>query len=933
MRLLMAGAAFSMSHAIYSARRKLHRLLTLRSKIFIAFLAMAAISGGLGAYAVRSIGNAGQLTAEIFDGALTSISYARAAATDYALLDAALQRENAHRAPIVADAADLQRIADLRDQLNMDLSIAVERSQSPRARIAAERVRAAIAACDKLRGPSAGQEPQEVDACSADVEDQLDVLVNLTAGQGFHDRERALSQIAAGRRLDLMATIAAIILSGLITWFLTRRLIGPVAAASAAAERIAHGELNTPIPEGSADELGVLLGAMAIMRDNIRDRMAEEVSQRRSAQTRLVDAIESSSEAVVLVDKHGQIVIANSQCGRFLPTLATRLQPGQEFAPVLQSALDHGLIAFEDTELAARLTVPSGPSDELSRDDAGCYVSEAKLPDGRWLRISRSAARDGGFVLISSDITALKQRERELQDSKLTLDAALDNMVQGLCLFDADDKLRVVNRRFCEIYGLKPEQVSFGTEFSTILSAIAAQEVADMPDAEEIARDIRQFIAAQPSGVRIQALSRERMIAVAHTRLAQGGFVATYEDMTERYRAESQIRFMRHHDSLTGLPNRQQLLENLQHHLAVATRGECLAVLALDLDQFKTVNDTLGHTMGDRLLVEVAARLRASAREDDTVARLGGGEFALLLPGLSEPEAAATRAQHVLDAVSTPFDIDGHSLTLGASMGIGLSSAQPSNADTIDSETLLKNAGSALFRAKTEQRGSFCFFEPGMDERMAARRAIALDLRRALAQRQFEVFYQPLVDLKARRLSGLEALLRWRHPERGMISPAEFIPLAEELGLIVEIGKWVLQTACAEACRWPSHVRIAVNVSPVQFRAPNLLMTVRDVLAESGLPASRLELEITESTLLVDSEATLETLHALHEIGVRIAMDDFGTGYSSLGYLGRFPFDKIKVDQSFVRTLEKPDWAWPRAGHPHHGGGGRDRRTIIVSAR
>jgi predicted signal transduction protein with EAL and GGDEF domain len=284
------------------------------------------------------------------------------------------------------------------------------------------------------------------------------------------------------------------------------------------------------------------------------------------------------------------------------------------------------------------------------------------------------------------------------------------------------------------------------------------------------------------------------------------------------------------------------------------------------------------------------------------VARINGGEFAILLPDLAGPEIAATLVQRFLDKLSAPFDVEGHSLLLTASAGIALSLDEP-----IDAKTLMQNAGSALARAKSEQRGTFRFFESGMDARIAARRAIALDLRNALNQDQFEVYYQPLVDLAAERLSGFEALLRWRHPQRGMISPAEFIPLAEELGLIVEIGKWVMQTACEQALTWPAHMRIAVNVSPVQFRAPNLVQTVRDVLATTGLAPTRLELEITESTLLADSDANLSTLRALHELGVRIAMDDFGTGYSSLGYLGRFPFDKIKIDQSFVRDLDNPD--------------------------
>jgi diguanylate cyclase (GGDEF)-like protein/PAS domain S-box-containing protein len=893
----MVEATALMSHATATLRLPRH-LLTLRTKILLAFLGMAAISGGLGAYAVGSIGQAGKLTAEIFDGALTSISYARAASTDYALLASALEREDNRESTQAA-----QHVAYLREELLSDLTIAVTRSQSQRARAAAGRVRAEVARCEDIRSHKApgADFSDSLDQCSADVAEQLDVLVNLVAGQGFHDRERALAEIDSGRDLNILATFAAIVLSALITWLLSRRIIGPVAAASTAAERIASGELDTPIPEGSADELGVLLGAMAVMRDKIRDRMAEEVSQRRSAQIRLVDAIESSTEAVVLVDAQGDIVIANSQTRNFLPDLADRLQPGLIFADVIQAALTDGLLAIDNPEFAASLTGQAGSGTIAEAYDGAC-VSEARLHDGRWLRVSRSTTREGGYVVISSDITPLKLREQELQDSKLSLDAALDNMVQGLCLFDATDRLRVVNRKFCEIHGLEAEQVRLGSEFHEVLAAIAAQGNHDEHNAETIHQDMRRLIAGQRSGVRLQEMSRGRVIAVAHTGLPQGGFVATYEDMTERYRAESQIRFMMRHDVLTGLPNRSQFIEVLEQKRSAANHGERLGVVTLDLEQFKTIVDSMGHAIGDHLLQSVAARLRAVIREDDTIARLEGGEFAVMLLGMSGPEAAAILTQRLLDALAEPFDIDGESLAIAASAGIVLSSGDESAADII-----LKNAGVALARAQAEQRGTFRFFEAGMDEWMAARRTLALDLRRAIGEQQFEVFYQPLVDLKADRISGFEALLRWRHPERGMISPAEFIPVAEELGLIIEIGEWVLHAACMEACHWPEHVKVAVNVSPVQFGAPNLVATVQDALARSGLAPGRLEVEVTESTLLADGERTLATLRALHENGVRIALDDFGTGYSSLSYLRRFPFDKIKIDQSFVRDLEKPD--------------------------
>jgi PAS domain-containing protein len=457
--------------ALPTASRKQRRLLTLRSKILLAFLAMAAVSAGLGSYAVGSMAMAGRLTAEIFDSALTSISYARAAATDYAMLEALLAGHTGRP----ASPAGSDRAKELREQLEMDLSIAASRSHAPRAQAAAARVRTAIAACERTRH-NAGQAPggaadNAIAACSADVAEQLDVLVNLTAGQGFHDRESALAQVASGRRLTMLTTFGAVMLSALITWLLSRRLIGPIAAASAAAERIARGELDTPIPDGAADELGNLLRAMAIMRDNIRDRIAAEVAQRRSAQMRLLDAIENSDSGMMLVDEQGQIVMTNSQNGRFQSDLAKRMKPGMSFPTALRTAVQYGLVASDDPSFAERLA--AAPGTGLAPPPGTVFVGEARLPNNRWIRVSRSATRDGGYTVITNDITTLKWREQELQQSKLYLDAALDNMVQGLCLFDANDKLRVVNRRFCQIYGLRSEQISTGTDFADIMRAIA----------------------------------------------------------------------------------------------------------------------------------------------------------------------------------------------------------------------------------------------------------------------------------------------------------------------------------------------------------------------------------------------------------------------------------------------------------------------------
>jgi len=400
------------------------------------------------------------------------------------------------------------------------------------------------------------------------------------------------------------------------------------------------------------------------------------------------------------------------------------------------------------------------------------------------------------------------------------------------------------------------------------------------------------------------AIIRTKKIAIPGPDGQAEYLLGVSEDIAERKRAEAQIARLAHYDPLTELPNRLLFQKGLSEALARASRREDLvAVHCLDLDRFKTVNDTLGHPIGDALLKAAAERLRRCVREGDTVARLGGDEFAVVQTGLSDPSDATRLATRIVEALAKPFDLQGHQVVVGASVGVAIS---PN--DGSDSAELLKKADMALYRAKADGRGAFHFFERAMDDQLQARRSLEVDLRVALIQGQFELYYQPLFDLASNRVTGCEALLRWRHPTRGMVSPADFIPLTEEIGLIAPLGEWVLREACREASGWPNHVRLAVNLSPAQFRDRRLVATVVSALAESGLPAERLELEITESVLLQDNAANMSILHNLKALGVRISMDDFGTGYSSLSYLRSFPFDKIKIDQTFVRDiLEDPD--------------------------
>ena len=429
-----------------------------------------------------------------------------------------------------------------------------------------------------------------------------------------------------------------------------------------------------------------------------------------------------------------------------------------------------------------------------------------------------------------------------------------------------------------------------------------------------------------------------RIVAVSQRPMQDGGWVAVHEDITERRRAEAKIAHLARHDMLTNLPNRVLFREHLENAFDRIQPGRGFAVHCLDLDHFKTVNDTLGHPIGDELLKLVAARLTEAVPSTDFIARIGGDEFAVVQTNVSRPEQCSQLASRIVELVSRPYDIDGRHIVIGASIGIAIAPNDGANPDL-----LLKNADMALYRAKGDGRGTHRFFEREMDKRLQARRALELDLRKAIANGEFELYYQPILYLQTGKVSGFEALVRWNHPERGMISPVDFIPLAEETGLILPLGEWVLRTACTQAAKWPQPVGVAVNLSAMQFKGRNLVQLTLNALAASGLPASRLELEITESVLLQDETHTLALLHQLREIGVRISMDDFGTGYSSLAYLRNFPFDKIKIDRSFVRDMlvRKDCQAIVRAvvgpgaqpRHHHHHRGHRDQGAARRSPR
>ena len=494
---------------------------------------------------------------------------------------------------------------------------------------------------------------------------------------------------------------------------------------------------------------------------------------------------------------------------------------------------------------------------------------------------SNIAAAMGRIHGLMADQASNHQSELVVQHAKL--EAALENMNQGLCLFDSYDRLVIANRRFTELFGA-PE---LGASAAAVLNGSGLVGLMKLSQTDTAA----VFSCSLPDG---------RNIAVTQRPVRAGGWVATYEDTTERRAAEARLTHMARHDQLTGLANRVVFHEHMRQVLGHPQPDSAVAVLCLDLDRFKAVNDTLGHAAGDVVLRTVAQRLRECTRDTDLIVRIGGDEFVIVQTAANQPAAVTALAHRLIAALSQPVDVDQQQVVIGTSVGIALAEAASDTA-----ETLLRSADIALYRAKADGRGTICFFEAAMDVLVQARRKLELELRSALALQQFELFYQPLVNAEQGGIEGFEALVRWRHPDHGLVSPAVFIPVAEEIGLIGALGEWVISKACFEAAAWPGSIRVAVNLSPAQFRHRSIAEHVQAALELSGLPAGRLELEITESVLLQDDADVMKTLFNLRALGVRISMDDFGTGYSSLSYLRRFPFDKIKIDQSFVQGMVK----------------------------
>ena len=569
------------------------------------------------------------------------------------------------------------------------------------------------------------------------------------------------------------------------------------------------------------------------------------------------------------------------------------------------------------THAAPEYEAPLAAAVAMWRQGVSCpVVYEAVRADGSlvWVESDGKPAAGGGLIVVTRDVSRRRRIEGELAQATVRLDTALNNMTQALVMYDAGERLIVFNARYREMYGLEPDQLRVGMTFREVLAACIGQGRFPGRTVDDVYGERMAFLRRQRSATFVDRPDDGRVVSVTVEMMAGGGWVSTLEDVTERHRAQERIAFMAHHDGLTGLANRALLGERFELALGLSRRsGGQVAVLCLDLDRFKAVNDTLGHAAGDLLLRQVAERLCGITRACDTVARIGGDEFVILQTEGRQPEASGMLASRIAAALAPPFDLDGLPASIGASIGIAL---YPQ--DGTDMDELLRSADTALYRTKGADRGACRFYEPAMDRQVHERQQLERELREAAGTDALTLQYQPIFTLhgrddgqddggdgrsRGRRCTGFEALMRWRHPVRGWVPPLRFIPVAEESGLIVLLGAEALEAACTEAAQWPGGLTLSVNLSPVQFRAGDLVEVVASVLRRTGLAASRLELEVTEGLLIADADGAARALHGLRALGVRVALDDFGTGYSSLGHLQRFPFSRLKIDRSVVASL------------------------------
>ncbi|MBS0532232.1 MAG: EAL domain-containing protein [Proteobacteria bacterium] len=634
-----------------------------------------------------------------------------------------------------------------------------------------------------------------------------------------------------------------------------------------------------------------------IVRQLARQHRASQ-EQLELEKTRLDTAINNMSQGLLLFDSSERLIVCNRRYIEMYGLSPDVIKPGCTFREAIEHRQATGSFGG-DLDQYCRDTL---------RDTAREHVVVIKTTDGRSVQITNRPVEGGGWVATHEDITERENLERERDRDRAFLNRIIDHIPTQITVKDVHNRRYVLANSVAEgQFGATRDVIIGGTAYDHF-DRDMADKITQADDDAVQSRD-GQFLDDLQwdiGGAGPRFITSQRIIIRDRNDEPQY-LVNIVDDITERKQANDRILHLAHYDALTDLPNRALFHELLEQEIKRIGRGEQFAVLYIDIDEFKSINDSVGHAVGDELLKNVARRLRKCIRETDFVARLGGDEFAIVQTAIRSPDDVTDLVKRIHDEIRTPYECLGHQLSTDASIGIALAPQ-----DGTDLDQLLKNADLAMYGAKADGRRTYRFFEREMDAQAKTRRQMEMDLRRIITGGEFceggfEIHYQPLVSLRDDKVTGCEALLRWRHPERGMISPAEFIPVAEETGLIGELGAWVLATACAEAATWPDQIKIAVNVSPVQFRSHGLPLKVASVLAASGLAANRLELEITEAVLIRDDEIALAILHQLRAIGVRIALDDFGTGYSSLSYLQRFPFDKIKIDRCFVNDIVEPD--------------------------
>ena len=632
--------------------------------------------------------------------------------------------------------------------------------------------------------------------------------------------------------------------------------------------------------------------------NNQRDlrRLNAEISRQN---VRFDAALTNMSSGLAMFDAEGRLTVWNERYE------AIYRMP-REF--VRQGASIHDIVKFSAENTKRGLDVAT-VVDEFRRElrETGKSHATNYLSDGRIISIVKTAIADGGWVGIHEDVTAQRAQAKLVEEKVAELgvmnkrfSTALSNMAQGLCMFDGERRLTVWNDRYVELLGMPSRLLKVGTPLEDILTDRASRDMRKTPDDPEVRARVAELMTLPPDASRIDQLLDGKFVMLTRQPMEGGGWVTLIEDITQRRRAEAEIVHLARHDVLTGLANRAEFNNRLDEASKRLKRnGGNLTVMMIDLDRFKAVNDTHGHLAGDQLLSEVARRLQSTVRETDVLARLGGDEFAVIQEvGADQREGAVALALRIIEAISAPFGLNGHEAQVGTSIGIAMA---PENG--VEPDELLKRADLALYNVKSRGRNDFCLFRDEMLEIVNTQQSAERELREAIAQGQFELHYQPVVDIKARQLIGVETLVRWRHPVKGMIAPDNFIPLAESTGLIGPLGEWILEKACADAAKWPAHVKVAVNISAIQFKKGNLFEIILATLVKTGLQPERLELEITETSLLENQEAHLTTIRQLKNLGLSIALDDFGTGFSSINYLTIFPFDKIKIDKSFTKGV------------------------------